>query len=336
MERELRERLFQIYIREMTTVFLQQESSSMAHVARHVELIQELDLTFRAATNTGNRAKRELKLLHNQFQLIFETMRLWVLPDSEITSQVNTLIRRRQHLTQRYQQMQSDIKNLGVIVSQFFIKARTLHGECMKLLETTFQHYLETTQIYQETAKRVKNTKTRCSSWLKNIAIVIGIILIGYTFSLSPWNPHTSIPSVSSFSGTSITSSKLPVIARVSSQGVASSISLPLPSSISIVSSVPDHITVHAMIPNVIRFLPPSVQPIPMRSTCTFAGYWNAIVEGFTKDDEITRLAFEMGNNLIDKMESRADELAGMLGAWGAARTHNIYQSVRDYHKSCR
>lgn len=343
MERELRNNLFQIYLREMMIVFLNQQMRPI--VLRHVELVQELDRKFRLSSARDDRARRELELLHHQMKITFETIRSWSLSDAEIASQLNGLVQRREYITQRYAEMEIDIKRLSCRTSDFLRQARTIHDESMRLLKKTFDHCVNTTHLFQETEKKLRTTKPKESSWLQNIAMAIGVIIVGYAISLVPLS---SVSPVFASSGLSLTPSGVTVDTkfRLPTQAPTQSISRPLvaSTSTSIVDSATAHIQRHAVIPNIIPFpsisishtIPIGSTSIPTKPACSLMGYWKAVVEGFNKENHITQLAFEMGEELIGNMESRASDLAGMVGAWGTARGYNIYQSMRKFHNDCQ
>ena len=137
--------------------------------------------------------------------------------------------------------------------------------------------------------------------------------------------------------------SKLPLSSSIVStlQNLASESKIPLQDVVSQLSHQFDSCTTlqHTLQEWTTSSLPSSTvfsPSLPSSPKCSLGGYFQALVDGFTREDESTILAADASNAFAGSMETAREEIGGHLGLFLFPRITNVHESVTSYHRNCR
>ena len=288
---------------------------------------------------------------------------------SHLSQNIQTLCQLISETSSMQKALSHDIQELKQICVSIEMTSRNIRELTLQLLEQATTITIQSKQTYDDTASKLREyTKKlrneRRDAFFKTLIMAVGLAFTGYSIycayqlgglsagvktisnmalnkALETVAPPIVKPFVSIINNTVsdlvMPSPIIPSTSAYLQSKTDISVLAPFDASNQLVPDIPSvysHLQNSTQLP-IISAFDFKMPPVPSASKCSIGGYWDAVVRGFHKEDEYTKLAFEMGLELQGQMETRAQDFAGMMGAYSAARGHNIYHSIKDYHQTC-
>ena len=277
-------------------------------------------------------SKSERKLLFQQLEVTLETAKGWFTQERSLrnldrnTSEVETKITstRKKRLL-----LAKQVEALHVQTTSLSSQLRDTMERILQCIQKSLEATRQTTEIYREAKKKLENKN---EPWDVSLLKVAFVVAMAYFFSPTIATNTAASGSLSSNVMSTVSSAVgNPMGSSTFSkfnQEFARHLGISMPPSIEACSQI--HREMNHLVP---FHIPQSATHKPI---CSISGYWNALVQGFQKEDELVLIAAEGSNELAGQMETPGEELGGHIGLFLTPRIPNMYNAMRDYHTSCR
>ena len=354
---DLRAQLLQKYIACISAVPDEELNDPIKLVHKHSQIAIQLDEEFRKGClplfiGHNSRLDHEYSIFQHQLTFSLQLAQDSFNPQYDIAHlSQNARVLSECILTNKCLQevFINDLVELKNTCDGLETTALNIHQLTMEIYDKATKLTLESKQIYDHSKQQLVDLKNKLqkqkrAAFFKILIIGVGLTFTGYAFYSAYQLGGLSLcaETATNLVVDKVLETLAPPLIRplisLAKAGVMTSVSTPAtPNIMPSLPSVETHLknsTNTSILPNfnLNEFKMPMISS---PAKCSLRGYWDAIVTGFHKEDQYTKLAFDMGKKYHLDEESRRNDFAGMMGAFMTARGHNIYRSVSNYHKTC-